>query len=416
MATNTSLEGCSDSFFTVLDAPQLRDDFYCSLLAYSHRSRCLAVGLKDTVFLWSENRGVRPMRPGYLGSAHVTAVSFSSTEGGKEILATGRADGYLSLWAVSDSEARFDIFHASPVASVAWRPRACKRVGQRDSAMGRTATAEDLLLGDEDGRIFYYRVQWPDADEQRRGTFSGAVALLFRMPVHTLQVCGLAWSPDGELYASGGNDNACCLFEADTVIRASRSGRRGSLNDSIVPAEDIAVGNGIRRQLIFPLPSHSPVMAGVRPKHRWVHGAAVKAIAFCPWQKGLIATGGGSNDRAIHFFHTGSGAPLALIDVAAQVTSLVWSTTRREIAATFGYAQPEHPFRVAVYSWPECQQLVAIPWAGDIRALHAIPYPGGPDSSSRAGGGGGGGSGLLGGSDILESLAGFEKPGAQTIR
>jgi hypothetical protein len=95
--------------------------------------------------------------------------------------------------------------------------------------------------------------------------------------------------------------------------------------------------------------------------HSFRHSAAVKAIAFAPWQPNLLATGGGSNDRRIHFFHTGSGATLALINVFSQVTSLVWSTTRREIVATFGYSQPEHEIRIAVFSWPSCECVVRIP-------------------------------------------------------
>ncbi|KAH8152833.1 uncharacterized protein LAJ45_03059 [Morchella importuna] len=116
-------------------------------------------------------------------------------------------------------------------------------------------------------------------------------------------------------------------------------------------------------------------------KYKWLHGAAVKAIAFCPWQKSLIATGGGSNDRCIHFFHTFSGAALATINVSAQVTSLLWSVNHREIAATFGYANPDHPIRIAVFSWPECKQVVQIPWQEDMRALYAVAYPGGPNDS-----------------------------------
>jgi hypothetical protein len=191
-------------------------------------------------------------------------------------------------------------------------------------------------------------------------------------------------------------------------------------------------------------------------KHRWEHSAAVKAIAFCPWRDGLVATGGGSHDKCIHFYHTTSGVALATIAVHAQVTSLIWSTTRREIAATFGYAQPDHPYRIAVFSWPECRQVAAIPWEGEHRALYAIPYPRGPpdyraarDATGRARNrsddrdkrrnrtamegcivvaasdesikfhevwSGGkkatvGGSGLLGGSDILEDLEGIDKDG-----
>ena len=158
-----------------------------------------------------------------------------------------------------------------------------------------------------------------------------------------------------------------------------------------------------------------------------------------------MATGGGSNDKCIHFFHTASGASLATISVAAQVTSLIWSTTRREICATFGYASPNHPYRIAIFSWPACKQVAAIPWDGEHRALYAIPYPGGPNESktSREGRRGlsrtaregcivvassdesvkfhevwtasqkatSGGDGLLGGSDILEGLEGVDKEG-----
>ncbi|KAH8194802.1 hypothetical protein TruAng_011034 [Truncatella angustata] len=110
--------------------------------------------------------------------------------------------------------------------------------------------------------------------------------------------------------------------------------------------------------------------------HCWPHLAAVKAIAFCPWRPHLLATGGGSNDKMIHFYHSTSGTTLATISVSAQVTSLVWSTTRREIAATFGYAQPDHAIRIAVFSWPDCQMVASVKWDGEHRALYAVPYPG----------------------------------------
>ena len=41
------------------------------------------------------------------------------------------------------------------------------------------------------------------------------------------------------------------------------------------------------------LSSRPRVLGPGEEKHRWPHGAAVKAIAFCPWREGLVATGGG---------------------------------------------------------------------------------------------------------------------------
>lgn len=193
-----------------------------------------------------------------------------------------------------------------------------------------------------------------------RHNWSGATTLLAQVKVHSQQICGLSWSHTGDEFATGGNDNLCCLLDLKKIVDV----------EAEVPGGPEA-------------PPTSKCLPAGSERHRWQHGAAVKAIAFCPWREGLVATGGGSNDKCIHFFHTSSGAALATIAVAAQVTSLIWSTTRREIAATFGYAQPDHPYRIAVFSWPGCRQVAAVPWEGEHRALYAIPYPGGPSDTYR---------------------------------
>jgi hypothetical protein len=322
----------------------------------------------------------------------------------------------------------------------------------RDRAV--TVATEELLIGDEVGHIYFYSVEWPSETQSALFGWHGAMTLLARMTIHTQQICGLAWASDGELFASGGNDNNCFLFETKKVLRpynndgdesATLDRREGPGGESIYTVTN-------RANPVLQLP-HTAA------RHKWTLNAAVKAMAFCPWQTGLIAIGGGSNDRCIHFYHTRSGTCLATIDCAAQVTSLVWSQTRREIAATFGFTQPEHPYRVAVFAWPSCEQVVAVPWWDENRALCAVAYPGGPSGgahvdegpeSRRSGGAddmwprrgvrdgcivvaasdmairfheiwsdrrggagvGRGTAGLLGGSEILEGLHGIAREGA----
>lgn len=287
------------------------------------------------------------------------------------------------------------------------------------------------------------------------------MTLLARIKVHTQQICGLAWSPNGEQFATGGNDNLCCLFSVEKILGAedgsgdmraqgagSSSGSRSSSahlpvvstvsRDRILPTTDASTHqlSSARGPTSTPAPtSQNPtlppgLLAGWPAGHpsqtspggqvvhqgsesdrlpsaassspqpftvrtwrssavlqTWRHLAAVKAIAFCPWRPHLLATGGGSNDKMIHFFHTTSGAALASISVSAQVTSLVWSKTRREIAATFGYAQPDHEVRIAIFSWPDCKMVGCVRWEGEHRALFAVAYPRGPTGlpvSSRA--------------------------------
>lgn len=329
---------------TVLEAPHLRDDYYCSILAYSPTISYLAVGLGEKVFLWSERIGVMHTPEelyarNNLRLSYVTSLTFSSTAAANAILAVARVNGVVGLYSPLDEQQRFihiDIDHSAVHCS--FRPTTVRRTSMHLDYL--SSDQEVLMIGDETGLVNIYFIDWPKAKDRDLFGWHGGFQRHAQLAVHTQQICGIAWSDDGQLVATGGNDNLCCLFEFKKVLGSPEKALK--MDDA---------------------------------KHVWHLNAAVKAIAFCPWQRGLLAAGGGSNDRAIHFFHTVSGASLAIIDCAAQITSLIWSTTRREIVATFGFAQPEHPYRIAVYAWPSCQQIAAIPWLDDVRALFAVGYP-----------------------------------------
>lgn len=423
----------------VLDAPNLRDDFYCSVLAYSPACHTLAVGLGSFLYAWSEPHGVHLLHGEDPAGPWLTSLAFSSAQGCKCILAFGKSDGSLGLMSLYDTMLpRFEVQQSYGIGCIAWKPTTTLRASRCPVTQGMFARTEDLLVGDDRGNVNYFSVEWPYPSEVAATGWSGSMALLLRISVHTQPVCGLSFNLDGSLFATGGNDNTCCLFQTSSVLRR--------VSHSPETTEEVPVsGEEIHHIYTFSgIGRVNEIRTGAE-KHRWLHGAAVKAIAFCPWREGLVATGGGSNDKGIHFFHTSSGACLATIHVSAQVTSLIWSTTRREIAATFGYADPDHPYRIAVFSWPECRQVAAIPWEGDYRALYAIPYPGGPNENKSNAEGSrpltriakegcivvassdqsikfhevwtarqkatSSGEGFLGGSDILESLEGIDKEG-----
>ena len=467
----------------------LRDDYYCTVLAYCTTLRTLAVGLANRVYLWSEDFGVKypPDDPSNRITTYVTSLSFSSAEGGNSILAIGRNTGQICLWSLDDDEdIRFKAQQPTAIACVAFKPVATHRPSER---FGSIVATEELLVGDETGDVYYYSIEWMTRAQVEIHGWIGSMKLLAKISMHSQQICGLAWSPSGDYFATGANDNACCLFQVNEILKqesgphtetSSQRPSQSIINELSTPgypavvvqlpiltslseviAPDSPSYRGfakaagplsiLHRASVIPGQDGSLLISDGRQKHKWIHSAAVKAIAFCPWQRGLIATGGGSNDRAIHFYHTYSGACLATINVHAQVTSLIWSTTRREIAATFGYAQPEHSYRIAVFSWPDCRQIVAIPWQSDMRALLAIPYPRGPGETrchtrlgeqwysrtaeegclviacsdesvkfhevwSGAAKATGSHAGLLGGSAILEGLEGIEGETSEVIR
>lgn len=309
-------------------------------------------------------------------STWLTAIAFSSASGAKCILAGGRSDGTLFLQSTGDSMPRFHYQHHCEITSVRWRPVCTTRLSQNPVNPGVPVKTEDLLVGDTEGTLLYYIVEWPMSWEVSRDTWPGVITLVTRIQPHSQRLCGLAWSTNGKLFATGGNDNECCLFAAEDIFQ-----RHKSTLSSAVPQDDffeevptsrreasLRVRGGV-------LSGITDAESGAGERHRWRHGSAVKAIAFYPWTDSIVATGGGLNDKCIHFFDTYSGATLATIVVSAQVTSLVWSPSGHEIAATFGFAQPDHAYRVAVFRWPSCTQAVTVPLDRPLRALDAIAYP-----------------------------------------
>ena len=414
----------------------------------------LAVGLGNKVYGWSPTTGSKLLNAGENDNAWLTSIAFSSTQGCKCILSIGRSNHKLSLMSIYDGEEgsssvippRFEFSRPAPVSCLSWKPTCTLRPSRNPyDPCSSLVKTEELLVGDHAGQVWYYSVEWPERWEVNTNSWRGSTVVLATIGVHTQQICGLSWSSSGAHFATGANDNLCYLFDASNINarweRASRRLRQAELaSRTSSDAEDFPTYGtlGIPQAL---------VLGPGDEKHRWLHGAAVKAIAFCPWQEGLLATGGGSHDKCVHFFHATTGTALATIAVSAQVTSLIWSTTRREIVATFGYTQPEHSYRIAVFSWPECYQIAAIPWDGDHRALFAISYPMRPSDppnhlpAGRTSGHGRGlpegcivvassdktvkfhevwppcrkstvgGISMLGGSDILEDIEGIDKEG-----
>lgn len=145
---------------------------------------------------------------------------------------------------------------------------------------------------------------------------------------HTSEVCGLEWRPDGAQLATGGNDNLVSIWDARSLAA---------------------------------------------PKHKKTnHRAAVKALSWCPWQLNLLATGGGSYDRHIHFWNATTGARVNSIDTGSQVTSLRWSNHYREIVSSSGF--PDNA--LSIWSYPTLVRNIEIP-AHETRVLHSCLSPDG---------------------------------------
>ncbi|CAN6657972.1 APC/C activator protein Cdh1p [Trichomonascus vanleenenianus] len=182
-----------------------------------------------------------------------------------------------------------------------WDAEMCKRVRSMSGHSGRASSLSwnDHILtsGSRDRTILHRDVRV-------------AEHFIKRLTGHRQEVCGLKWNPEGTKLASGSNDNKLCVWEG--------------LNDQAV--------------------------------YKFQHLAAVKALAWSPHQRGLLASGGGTADRRIRFWNTVNGTHINDIDTGSQVCNLAWSKNSNELVSTHGYSQNQ----IMIWKYPSLQQIAAL--------------------------------------------------------
>ncbi|TKW36837.1 hypothetical protein SEVIR_1G008300v4 [Setaria viridis] len=161
--------------------------------------------------------------------------------------------------------------------------------GMHEARVGSLAWNNSILTtGSMDGKIVNNDVRIRNHVVQ---TYEG----------HSQEVCGLKWSGSGQQLASGGNDNLLHIWDVSMASSMPSAGR----NQWLHRLDD--------------------------------HMAAVKALAWCPFQSNLLATGGGGSDRCIKFWNTHTGACLNSVDTGSQVCALLWNKNERELLSSHGF-------------------------------------------------------------------------------
>jgi len=286
--------------FKVLDAPELQDDFYLNLVDWSS-TNILAVGLNASVYLWNANTSnVTRLCDLQTESDTVTSVAWSDRG---QYVAVGTHKGIVQIWDAAANRKTVSFpRHTARVGALAWNDH-CIYSGSRDRFILQNDTR---------------------SNKQER-----------KLAGHRQEVCGLKWSPDRQLLASGGNDNRLLVWN---------------------------------QSCINPIQIYTD------------HTAAVKAIAWSPHQQGLLASGGGTADRYIRFWNTLTGQSLQCIDTGSQVCNLAWSKHSNELVSTHGYSQNQ----IVVWKYPSMLQLARLT-GHTFRVLYLAVSPDGESIVTGAG-------------------------------
>jgi len=312
--------------YRVLDAPELADDFYLNLVDWSS-TNVLGVGLGLCVYLWT---------------APNTAVSKLCD------LAPVQRHHLLCLLGTKGVHSRcrntrWSATYLSTHSSCSGRQQA------HTQRIGAFAWNTHVLSSGSRDRSVHHR----DVQEASMRPFK-------RCRGHRQEVCGLKWSGDSgasaPYLASSGNDNKVCIWD----LRGSRRPGAGASNPVI------GAGSG----------DDGPGDTPLWKFHELT--AAVKALAWDPHVSGVLATGGGTQDKHIRFWNILNGSMLHELDTDSQVRSfvmiflcrfltgfwqvcnLIWSLTSHELVSTLGFSSTTAQNQICIWKCPTLNMVASL--------------------------------------------------------
>ncbi|KAI0236593.1 hypothetical protein L0F63_002534 [Massospora cicadina] len=262
--------------YCTVQSEDLEDNFYYNLLAWSSTD-ILAVGLGNQVYLRNCRTGDTTFFLELTCGRSPTSLCWSPS--GHQ-LGIGLTNGEVFVYDTVKVQMVGNYReHASRVCALDW-------------------SRESLASGSADTQIIL-------KDFRRRSTGYR------KLEGHPTEVCGLRWSPDGMLLASG------------------------SLSEEV---------------LVFDRRSRAPYskLGG--------HRAAVKALAWNPRNPNLLATGTGLGDRLVRVWDVEMSQLQHAVNTGSQVSGLAWSPSGAEVVSSHGFQSNE----VVVWRYPSLHQVVRL--------------------------------------------------------
>ena len=271
--------------FRVLDAPNLIDDYYLNLLDWG-KENIIAVALSDEIYLWNDTKTKASLLMTYTNNNSISEdisnniiTSLSWMENGIN-LGIGLPDGIIQLWDINKKIRIREIFaHNNRVSCLSWNNNI-------------------LSSGSKDRYIknFDIRIKVPEISKIKK---------------HKQEVCSLKYSIEGDLLASGGNDNMAYIWDIRNLKNNIFNFLFNENTKNSYEIKPYSINN--------------------------LHQAAVKAMNWCPWKRHVLGTGGGSKDKSIKIYSCDYNKLIKNINTGSQVCSLIWNEKEKEIISSHGF-------------------------------------------------------------------------------
>ena len=266
----------------ILDAPNLVDDYYLNILDWG-KENIIAVALSNEIYLWNNDNFQTSLLMTYENknnddmNNYITSLSWMNNG---ICLGVGLPNGTIQLWDINKKIKLREIdAHEDRISCLSWNEYI-------------------LSSGSRDRYIKNFDVRNRHAE-------------ISKIKKHKQEICSLKYSNEGDLLASGGNDNIAYIWDIRNLKNYFLFFNENIYNNNYKDIKPYAVNN--------------------------MHRAAIKAMSWCPWKRHILATGGGSKDQSIKIYSCDNNKLLKNIKTGSQVCTLLWNNKEKEIISSHGY-------------------------------------------------------------------------------
>ena len=141
--------------------------------------------------------------------------------------------------------------------------------------------------------------------------------------INILGSASTALANDINCLASGGNDNLLCLWHLNGTSQSSD------------------VDSSSCNNVIFPRVCFTQ------------HKAAIRALAWCPYQRNVLVSGGGTKDKSIKMWNTATSTLISSYDTSSQVCNVMFNKYEKELISTHGYSKNQ----ICIWSYPKMKKI-----------------------------------------------------------
>jgi len=336
----------------ILDAPNLNDNFYYNPLDWGSKN-ILSVSLGSYNYLWNYNN-----LETYLLTKNENEIEYCSSSfmDNGVCLALGLNNGNIELWDIEKQiKIRTLVGHSDRVGTLTWN-------------------GYNLYSGSKDTNILSHDVRIKNHLIMK---LSGG---------HNKEVCTIKWNSDFKYLASGGNDNLVCLWDVRGKNEKNKSSfwdilnsQSDDENDDNMEVDDYEYNlgnngtNNINDNNKYKLNSINKKNNIIEPltiinKHK----GPVKALAWSPWQRNVLATGGGKKDNVIRFYNADTKSVIGEYNTGSQVCQILWNKYEKEIISSHGNSKNS----IYVWTYPKMNKIAEL--NGHLsRALYMAMSPDG---------------------------------------